>query len=165
MFDMMPYGWNRSQSLLDSFADFEKNFFGEMGRSFSGFNTDIRDNGNEYVLEAELPGFNKEDISVEAHDGMLTISAKHEEKQETEVIAQTKIILPYCVMIALYLFLMSRIGYVVSTVVFMMVSLLYLKFKSKIGMVIISIVTTILIYLMFSNFLGVILPRAAWFRF
>lgn len=32
---------------------------------------------------------------------------------------------------ALYLFLMSRIGYVVSTVVFMMVSLLYLKFKSK----------------------------------
>ena len=58
---------------------------------------------------------------------------KHEEKQETEVIAQTKIILPYCVMIALYLFLMSRIGYVVSTVVFMMVSLLYLKFKSKIG--------------------------------
>ena len=90
---------------------------------------------------------------------------KHEEKQETEVIAQTKIILPYCVMIALYLFLMSRIGYVVSTVVFMMVSLLYLKFKSKIGMVIISIVTTILIYLMFSNFLGVILPRAAWFRF
>ena len=90
---------------------------------------------------------------------------KHEEKQETEVIAQTKIILPYCVMIALYLFLMSRIGYVVSTVVFMMVSLLYLKFKSKIGMVIISIVTTILIYLMFSNFLGVILPRSAWFRF
>ena len=78
---------------------------------------------------------------------------KHEEKQETEVIAQTKIILPYCVMIALYLFLMSRIGYEVSTVV------------SKIGMVIISIVTTILIYLMFSNFLGVILPRAAWFRF
>lgn len=95
--------------------------------------------------------------------GLLRL--KHEEKQETEVIAQTKIILPYCVMITLYLFLMSRIGYVVSTVVFMLVSLLYLKFKSKIGMVIISIVTTILIYLMFSNFLGVILPRAAWFRF
>lgn len=95
--------------------------------------------------------------------GLLRL--KHEEKQETEVIAQTKIILPYCVMITLYLFLMSRIGYIVSTVVFMLVSLLYLKFKSKIGMVIISIVTTILIYLMFSNFLGVILPRAAWFRF
>ena len=62
MFDMMPYGWNRSQSLLDSFADFEKNFFGEMGRSFSGFN--------------------KEDIKVEAHDGRLTISAKHEENQD-----------------------------------------------------------------------------------
>ena len=82
MFDMMPYAWNRSQNLLDSFADFEKNFFGEMSRSVSGFNTDIRDNGSEYVLEAELPGFNKEDIQVEVHDGMLHISAKHEEKQE-----------------------------------------------------------------------------------
>ncbi len=82
MFDMMPYAFNHSQNLLDSFADFEKNFFGEMGRSFTGFNTDIRDNGNEYVLEAELPGFNKEDIHVEAKDGVLTISAKHEEKND-----------------------------------------------------------------------------------
>ena len=82
MFDMMPYAWNRSQNLLDSFADFEKNFFGEMSRSVSGFNTDIRDNGSEYVLEAELPGFKKEDIHVEVQDGVLTISAKHEEKQD-----------------------------------------------------------------------------------
>ena len=82
MFDMMPYAWNYSQNLLDSFADFEKNFFGEMNRSFSGFHTDIRDTGDAYVLEAELPGFNKEDINVEARDGVLTISAKHEENQD-----------------------------------------------------------------------------------
>lgn len=72
MFDMMPYAWNRSQNLLDSFADFEKNFFGEMSRSVSGFNTDIRDNGSEYVLEAELPGFNKEDIQVRSTMGCCT---------------------------------------------------------------------------------------------
>ena len=82
MFEMMPYAFNHNQSLLDSFADFEKNFFGELGRSASSFSTDIRDNGNEYVLEAELPGYNKEDIQVEVQNGQLMISAKHEEKQE-----------------------------------------------------------------------------------
>ena len=80
MFEMMPFEY--SNDLLDSFADFEKKFFGEMGRSFSGFNTDIQDTGKEYILEAELPGFNKEDIHVDVQDGVLTISAKHEEKQD-----------------------------------------------------------------------------------
>ena len=80
MFEMMPFAY--SNDLLDSFQNFEKNFFSEIGRSFSGFNTDIQDTGKEYVLEAELPGFNKEDIHVDVQDGVLTISAKHEEKQD-----------------------------------------------------------------------------------
>lgn len=79
MFEMMPFEWNHTNDLLDSFANFERNFFGNTGRSF---NTDIQDTGKEYVLEAELPGFNKEDIHVEVQDGVLTISAKHEEKQD-----------------------------------------------------------------------------------
>ena len=80
MFEMMPFEY--SNDLMDSFQNFEKNFFNEMGRSFSGFDTDIQDTGKEYVLEAELPGFNKEDIHVDVQDGVLTISAKHEEKQD-----------------------------------------------------------------------------------
>ena len=80
MFEMMPFAY--SNDLMDSFQNFEKNFFNEMGRSFSGFDTDIQDTGKEYVLEAELPGFNKGDIHVEVQDGVLTISAKHEEKQD-----------------------------------------------------------------------------------
>lgn len=79
MFEMMPFEWNHTNDLLDSFANFERNFFGNTGRSF---NTDIQDTGKEYVLEAELPGFNKEDIHVDVQDGVLTISAKHEEKQD-----------------------------------------------------------------------------------
>ena len=82
MFEMMPFEY--SNDLLDSFQNFEKNFFSEIGRSFSGFNTDIQDTGKEYVLEAELPGFNKEDIHVDVQDGVLTISAKHEEKQDEQ---------------------------------------------------------------------------------
>ena len=79
MFEMMSFDWNHTNDLLDSFAIFERNFFGNTGRSF---NTDIQDTGKEYVLEAELPGFNKEDIHVDVQDGVLTISAKHEEKQD-----------------------------------------------------------------------------------
>jgi len=37
---------------------------------------DIADCGNEFVLEAELPGFSREDISVRVHEGRLTIEAQ-----------------------------------------------------------------------------------------
>ena len=82
MFEMMPFEY--STDLLDSCQNGEKNFFSEIGRSFSGFNTDIQDTGKEYILETELPGFKKEDIHVEVQDGVLTISAKHEEKQDEQ---------------------------------------------------------------------------------
>lgn len=44
---------------------------------------DIRDAGNEYIIEAELPGMKKEDVEIEIIDGGLKISAsKKEEKEE-----------------------------------------------------------------------------------
>ena len=36
--------------------------------------TDIKEVDNQYVLDIEMPGFNKKDISVELNDGYLTIS-------------------------------------------------------------------------------------------
>lgn len=48
--------------------------------------TDIREENGNYVLEAELPGFKKEDLDIEVNDGYLTISAEskteHEEKDK-----------------------------------------------------------------------------------
>lgn len=88
---------------------------------------------------------------------------KLEEKQETKVIEQAKIIVPYCVLIAVYLFMMTKIGYIVATIAFMVISLLYLRLKNKVLMVVLSVATTALIYFVFTNFLVVILPRAAWF--
>ena len=44
--------------------------------------TDIIDEGNNYKIEVDLPGFSKEDISVHMEDGLLTISAKKEENAE-----------------------------------------------------------------------------------
>ena len=89
---------------------------------------------------------------------------KKEENQPTQVVEQAKIIIPYCLMIAGYLFLMGKIGYILSTVVFMIASLLYLKLKNKILMIVLSVVLTVILYFVFTNFLTVILPRGVWFN-
>ena len=92
------------------------------------------------------------------------VKMKTENKQETQIAEQAKIIIPYCLMIAAYLFLMGKIGYIASTVAFMLASLMYLKLKNKILMVALSIIMTIILYFVFTNFLTVILPRGAWFN-
>ncbi len=48
--------------------------------SFTAFNTDVIDQGDHYELQAELPGFNKEDIHIDLKNDMLTISAAHSEE-------------------------------------------------------------------------------------
>ena len=44
--------------------------------------TDVLDEGDHYLLEAELPGFNKEDIHVDLKDDVLTVSASHNEESD-----------------------------------------------------------------------------------
>ena len=76
MFELTPYERRHQRALYNPFRDmenFEKNFWGDMAAT--DFKTDIKDNGKEYVLEAELPGFKKEDIHVDIEDGYMTISA------------------------------------------------------------------------------------------
>lgn len=84
MFGITPYE-RRNNSLMfwDPFKELEnmeKKFWGE--RMPSNFRTDIRDNGKEFILEAELPGFDKEDIGIDVKDGYLTINASHTEKND-----------------------------------------------------------------------------------
>ena len=50
--------------------------------SLPAFRTDIRDQGDKFLLEAELPGFNKEDISLDLKEGILTIKAEHKDSQD-----------------------------------------------------------------------------------
>ena len=57
-----------------AFGDLERAFFS--GRAPAEFRTDIRDEGDHFLLEADLPGFNKEDIHVDLDEGSLTISAE-----------------------------------------------------------------------------------------
>ncbi len=84
MFNLIPYVYGRRE--LDPFREFEKlerEFFASK-RPF-GFRTDVKDLGEKYVLEAELPGFKKENINVEVEDGKLTIIAERSsEKSDNE---------------------------------------------------------------------------------
>lgn len=92
------------------------------------------------------------------------IKQKKEEKQETQVMEQVKIIVPYCLMITVYLIMMSKIGYIASTVLFMVASLVYLRLKNKVALIVLSLVLTVILYFVFTNFLTVILPRGSWFN-
>ena len=81
MFGMIPFD-RRDSSLFDMLDNFERNFFGSSNSTVSSFRTDIRDEGDKFVLEAELPGFKKEDIKLDLKDGVLTISAQHSSENE-----------------------------------------------------------------------------------
>ena len=81
MFGMIPFD-RRDSSLFDMLDNFERNFFGSSNSTVSSFRTDIRDEGDKFVLEAELPGFKKEDIKLDLKDGILTVSAQHSESRE-----------------------------------------------------------------------------------
>ena len=80
MYAMTPFG-KRDYDLFDMFDDFGRGFFAPAENS-RHIRTDIRDDSDKFVLEAELPGFKKEDINIDLTDEMLTLSAEH--KTETD---------------------------------------------------------------------------------
>ncbi len=88
MFGIVPFRNNNIQgsaSLFDIDSMF-KEFFNEpfMGIVSAGaIKADIKENENEFVIDAEIPGVNKEDIKLDLKDDRLTISVeKTEDKKE-----------------------------------------------------------------------------------
>ena len=81
MFGMIPFD-RRDDNWFDVLDNFEKKFLGNTNANLPAFRTDIRDLGDKFVLEAELPGFRKEDISLDVKEGILTITATHNDAQE-----------------------------------------------------------------------------------
>lgn len=45
-------------------------------------NTNVKDLGDDYQLEIELPGYDKKDITAELNKGYLTIAAKKEDSKD-----------------------------------------------------------------------------------
>jgi len=80
MYGLTPFE-KKSYDLFNAFHDFEKDFFG--GTSpINSCKTDIKDEGDKFVLEAELPGFDKSDIKLDVEDGFLTLTAEHGGEKE-----------------------------------------------------------------------------------
>ena len=62
---------------------FEDDFFGDILKKQSSFGkTDIKELKDNYLLEIELPGFNKEDIKAEINNGYLIVTAAHNENKD-----------------------------------------------------------------------------------
>ena len=81
MFELIPFDHRGNRvSVYDPFRMFdemERSFFGQSNHSsVSAFRTDVIDNGDAFVLDAELPGFKKEDIKIDVENDCLTISAE-----------------------------------------------------------------------------------------
>ncbi|MGF6907686.1 Hsp20/alpha crystallin family protein [Fusobacterium sp. PH5-44] len=54
----------------------------ELNKNNNLMNTDIKELKDSFLLELELPGFNKENIKAEVKDGYLTVSATHSSEKE-----------------------------------------------------------------------------------
>ena len=78
MYGLTPF---ERTNLFNIFNDFDNGFFGA-SMPMNSCRTDIKDVGDKYVMESELPGFEKEDIKRDINGSYLTISAEHKDSKE-----------------------------------------------------------------------------------
>ena len=81
------------ENLMDVFDDFDRNFFrgwGNVDRELYGkharhmMKTDVKEVENGYEVDIDLPGFKKDEITLELKDGYLTISAQKAIEKDNE---------------------------------------------------------------------------------
>ncbi|MFC2187450.1 Hsp20/alpha crystallin family protein [Fulvivirgaceae bacterium LMO-SS25] len=81
-------------SLVNEFFNTDR-FFGPSMLDFDGNLLDfdsslvipeanIIENGKDYKIELAVPGLNRDDLKVEVHDGILSVSAEKEEEKKEE---------------------------------------------------------------------------------
>ena len=77
MFELIPFDRRmRHNALMDPFHEMNE-FLNSASRAVSNpFATDVIDHGDSFELDADLPGFRKEDISLSIENDCLTISAE-----------------------------------------------------------------------------------------
>ena len=84
---LVPKNNNLGVSLFDNmFDDFFKDPFFTRNNSVKVMKTDIQEKDDKYILDMDLPGYDKEDIKAQLKDGYLTITAQkntsNDEKDE-----------------------------------------------------------------------------------
>ncbi|MEN8904843.1 MAG: Hsp20/alpha crystallin family protein [Clostridiales bacterium] len=85
MFGLVPFNFreiNRSDdsltSFINDFFELDKNYF----NTIYSIKADIKDLGDKFIVEAEMPGINKEDIGLNIKDDTLVLSYKMKQKEE-----------------------------------------------------------------------------------
>lgn len=83
---LVPRNNNLGFSLFDNmFDDMFRDPFFTNSNTTKVMRTDIQENDNNYVIEMDLPGYDKEDVKAQLKDGYLTISAeKNTSKDEKD---------------------------------------------------------------------------------
>ncbi|NGZ75641.1 Hsp20/alpha crystallin family protein [Saccharibacillus alkalitolerans] len=89
MFEQGPFGRHAEEmfgQLAKTFGDtFGEEFAAPFRERAMSFRTDLYEQDGRYTLEAELPGFRKEDIDIDYTAPYLTIRAvRHEETRQEE---------------------------------------------------------------------------------
>lgn len=71
---------------LDFFGDAFDDFFRPLfyDEKLDAMKTDIKETKDAYIMDVEMPGFEKQDISLELENGYLTIRAEKSEKNAKE---------------------------------------------------------------------------------
>lgn len=90
MAGLVPYN-KRNRGLVDrGFGDF-RDFYNMVDDFFNdswpsrrsiardSFKIDVQENKNEYLIEAELPGVDREEVNIDMNEGRMTISVQREE--------------------------------------------------------------------------------------
>lgn len=70
--------------LVDALRSFELPRFESVNRSSLTLRSDIRDLGNSYEMEIEIPGVDKKDVSIKLKDGYLTVRASLSQSTDDE---------------------------------------------------------------------------------
>jgi len=95
------YRPNAVQNALGGFDRYFESFLGDsilspaakvFTQALTPFTTpavDIRETENSYMLEMELPGYEEKDIIVNVDGSNLSVSSKHEEKQDSKDSGET----------------------------------------------------------------------------
>ncbi|AFM41446.1 molecular chaperone (small heat shock protein) [Desulfosporosinus acidiphilus SJ4] len=74
--------YNEIENIFRNF--FNEPFFSGITQNTNNLKVDIRDNSNEYVLEADLPNVSKENLNVSFEDNVLTISVEQDKQVKEE---------------------------------------------------------------------------------
>lgn len=74
--------WREMDALERAFFGAPHRRHGGKPQGFSQLRTDVTDKGDHFLLEADLPGFDKQDIAVEICEDVLTVQAERKRQNE-----------------------------------------------------------------------------------